>query len=53
MITDHYLISIAQLCDLRFVLSKMNPMKDNRAIDILNAARNGRYGIVGACCVSD
>ena len=53
VIIHHYLTSVAQLCDLRLILSKMNPMKDNRAIGILNAARKGRYGIVGACCVSD
>lgn len=31
----------------------MAALKDNKAIDMLNAARKGGYGIVGACCVSD
>ena len=31
---------------------EMAPMKDNRAIGMLDAAREGKYGIVGACCVS-
>lgn len=53
MIVHNCPIFLAQRRELRIVLSKMAPMKDNRAIGMLNAARKGRYGIVGACCVSD
>ncbi|KAL8684418.1 MAG: hypothetical protein Q9224_006364 [Gallowayella concinna] len=28
----------------------MAALKDNKAIEMLNAARKGKYGIVGACC---
>ncbi|KAL8721110.1 MAG: hypothetical protein Q9225_002133 [Loekoesia sp. 1 TL-2023] len=28
----------------------MSSLRDNKAIEMLNAARRGRYGVVGACC---
>ena len=30
----------------------MSALQGNKAIGMLNAARKGKYGIVGACCVS-